>query len=111
MKAGTWAAGSITDDTQMTLFTAEGLLRASVRGALKGICHGPTVVHHAYARWLHTQGEECPKWSGMALDGWLITVSEMHARRAPGATCLAALRSGKMGTISSPLNESKGCGG
>ena len=29
--------GRITDDTQMTLFTAEGLLRAWVRGCLKGI--------------------------------------------------------------------------
>jgi ADP-ribosyl-[dinitrogen reductase] hydrolase len=39
--------GAITDDTQMTLFTAEGLIRAHVRGALKGICHPPSVVHHA----------------------------------------------------------------
>ncbi|MCB1975374.1 MAG: ADP-ribosylglycohydrolase family protein, partial [Burkholderiaceae bacterium] len=30
--------GAITDDTQMTLFTAEGLLRAWVRGNLRGIC-------------------------------------------------------------------------
>ena len=29
--------GAITDDTQMTLFTAEGLLRAYVRGRLSGI--------------------------------------------------------------------------
>ena len=50
MVAGMWPAGSITDDTQMTLFTAEGLLRAQVRWAGKGICHPPTVVDHAYAR-------------------------------------------------------------
>ena len=30
--------GAITDDTQMTLFTAEGLLRAWTRGNLRGIC-------------------------------------------------------------------------
>src|SRR5690606_25651288 len=29
--------GTITDDTQMTLFTAEGLLRAWVRGCFKGV--------------------------------------------------------------------------
>ena len=29
--------GRITDDTQMTLFTAEGLIRAWVRGCMKGI--------------------------------------------------------------------------
>ncbi len=49
--------GAITDDTQMTLFTAEGLLRAHNRGTQKGIVHTPTVVHHAYLRWLETQSE------------------------------------------------------
>jgi ADP-ribosylglycohydrolase len=32
----------ITDDTQMTLFTADGLLRAMTRMADRGICHVPT---------------------------------------------------------------------
>jgi hypothetical protein len=50
--------GAITDDTQMTLFTAEGFIRAWVRDQLKGMCHGPGVVHHAYMRWLLTQGEQ-----------------------------------------------------
>jgi ADP-ribosylglycohydrolase len=49
--------GAITNDTQMTLFTAEGLLRAWVRHSTKGICHVPAVIHHAYLRWLLTQGE------------------------------------------------------
>ena len=48
--------GAITDDTQMTLFTAEGLLRAYVRGERRGIGHVPSVVAHAYLRWLKTQG-------------------------------------------------------
>jgi hypothetical protein len=39
--------GAITDDTQMTLFTAEGVLRAIARGNHKGICHPPSVLHHA----------------------------------------------------------------
>jgi ADP-ribosylglycohydrolase len=33
----------ITDDTQMTIFTAEGLLRAGNRGRNKGIAHIPSV--------------------------------------------------------------------
>ncbi len=48
--------GAITDDTQMTLFTAEALIRAAVRGANKGICNPIAVIHHAYLRWLQTQG-------------------------------------------------------
>lgn len=48
--------GAITKYTQMTLFTAEGLIRAAVREALRGACHPPTVIHRAYVRWLTTQG-------------------------------------------------------
>jgi ADP-ribosylglycohydrolase len=102
-------AGAITADTQMTLFTVEGLIRAQVRGANKGICHPPSVVDHAYARWLATQGERSPRWRD-APDGWLIGVRALHDRRAPGATCLAALRAPRMGTVEAPLNDSKGRG-
>jgi ADP-ribosylglycohydrolase len=107
--------GAITDDTQMTLFTAEGLIRAAVRQRTKGICHPPTVVHHAYLRWLRTQGEE-PRsdpfsGGGSEPDGWLVEREELWARRAPGNTCLAALRSGSTGTVEEPINDSKGCGG
>ena len=34
----------ITDDTQMTLFTAEGILRAHVRGKERGICSPESIV-------------------------------------------------------------------
>lgn len=39
--------GAVTDDTQMMLFTAEGLLRAWVRQSSRGLCHPPSVIHHA----------------------------------------------------------------
>ncbi len=103
--------GAITDDTQMTMFTAEGLLRADNRQNEKGDCHLPTMVHHAYLRWLETQGER-PRYPSPEVRGsWLLDVPELHARRAPGNTCLSALRSGKMGTVEEPINTSKGCGG
>jgi ADP-ribosyl-[dinitrogen reductase] hydrolase len=54
--------GAITDDTQMTLLTAEGLIRAHVRWASKGICYVPNVVDHAYARWLTMQGQRSRRW-------------------------------------------------
>jgi ADP-ribosyl-[dinitrogen reductase] hydrolase len=44
--------GAITDDTQMTLFTAEGFIRAAVRYASRGICNPVSVIHRAYLRWL-----------------------------------------------------------
>ncbi len=39
----------VTDDTQMTLFTAEGLIRAKVRGRAKGISHPASVARRAYS--------------------------------------------------------------
>lgn len=100
--------GAITDDTQMTLFTAEGLIRAYVRGSLKGICSVPAVVANAYLRWLKTQGVTHVAQKG-ALDGWLIGVADLHHQRAPGNTCLSALIA--MGSAKAADNNSKGCGG
>jgi ADP-ribosylglycohydrolase len=82
-----------------------------VRGALKGIVHPPSVVDHAYARWLHTQGERSPRWKEDGYDGWLVGLPELNARRAPGGTCLSALNAERPGTVEEPLNHSKGCGG
>jgi ADP-ribosyl-[dinitrogen reductase] hydrolase len=45
---------AITDDTQMTLFTAEGLLRACRCEA--GQRDVPASLWRAYQRWLLTQG-------------------------------------------------------
>ena len=100
--------GAITDDTQMTLFTAEGLLRAHHRGATRGIVSAKGVVLNAYLRWLGTQER------GAKADGsWLYRVSGLHVQRAPGHTCLGALRAWKRHDWSGPepTNTSKGCGG
>jgi ADP-ribosylglycohydrolase len=104
--------GAITDDTQLTLFTAEGLLRALTRDSHYGIVDAPGVVLRSYWRWLATQGETWPDSSmtGAAKDGWLSKVPDLNHRRAPGNTCLAALRGGGRGTIEQPTNRSKGCG-
>ncbi|PKM31990.1 MAG: crystallin J1 [Gammaproteobacteria bacterium HGW-Gammaproteobacteria-11] len=100
--------GAITDDTQMMLFTAEGLIRATVRGEARGICDMASVVHHALLRWLATQ--HVPASTKVGMDGWLITESELWSRRAPGNTCLSALsQSSRFGEFA--VNASKGCGG
>lgn len=100
--------GAITDDTQMTLFTAEALIRGLHRFQERGIASAAAVARGAYLRWLATQGEQAQTFGD---PGWLVGVRELHARRAPGNTCLAALRAGGHGTPENPLNDSKGCGG
>lgn len=101
--------GAITDDTQMALFTAEGMLRSLVRGSVRGLCHPPGVIAYAYQRWLHTQGFAHPLQEH-CLNGWLIENRELFARRAPGNTCLSALQA--MRSAGEPAqNNSKGCGG
>jgi ADP-ribosylglycohydrolase len=105
--------GAWTDDTQMTLFTAEGLLIARTRPGVDPV----ESVYHAYLRWLLTQRTDAESklltaYGTCALvDGILSGIPEMHARRAPGNTCLQALESGTMGTMEKPVNQSKGCGG
>ncbi len=108
--------GAITDDTQMTLWTAEGLLRYHCRGQHRGVSHMPSMVHRAYLRWLITQGafsrdEAFQYVNDQDYPGWMIGIRDLHARRAPGNTCLAALKSAGMGTMDEPKNDSKGCGG
>jgi ADP-ribosylglycohydrolase len=105
---------TVTEDTQMTLFTAEGLLRGITRQYQKEqpktLKNSTTLVFRAYLRWLYTQGLSTPHWGKEAYDGWLIRVSKLHAYREPGVTCLTSLGKGIMGTLTHPLNESKGCG-
>jgi ADP-ribosylglycohydrolase len=99
--------GAITDDTQMMLFTAEGLLRAYVRGSSRGICHVPSVIHHSLLRWLMTQDHQ-PS-TNVSLDGWLVQERDLWARRAPGNTCISALKASQgFGFLAE--NNSKGCG-
>lgn len=96
----------ITDDTQMTLFTAEGLLTALDGGKHSDII---SYVYDAYLTWLYTQGESA---QGEYLSKhWLIDKKELYKKRAPGFTCIESLKSGIKGTILKPINHSKGCGG
>lgn len=110
----------ISDDTQMTLFTAVGLLYGITRGTMRGVM-GPIecyVFDIGYRDWLRTQqynsvAEFLRHTSEYDIvnSSWLKDVDALYSRRAPGMTCLSALESGEMGSIEKPINQSKGCGG
>lgn len=104
--------GAITDDTQMTLFTSEGLLHARYAKQGDDWDSCTSHVYQAYLRWLATQGEASPEEAARARTfGGLASIDRLHARRAPGNSCLTALASGRMGDVSNPVNDYKGCGG
>ena len=92
----------ISDDTQMTLFTAEGLLEQE-GDELQNI-------YHSYKNWLITQNTSFENRPFNDKSD-LMNRPELFSQRAPGNTCLSALTYNVMGTIKNPINSSKGCGG
>jgi len=100
--------GAITDDTQMSLFTADALLRSFVRGSIRGIGTRGGLMQRGYLRWYRTQGYPHAEVADEHMDGWLLGHRELFAVRAPGNTCLEALRTSKLDKAA--RNQSKGCG-
>lgn len=101
----------ISDDTQMTLFTANGLLVGYTRQCLRGIM-GPwqSYIELAYKDWLITQENSYPSETSYCRS-WLLNCEEFYINRAPGNTCLLALRGKECGSLDNRINSSKGCGG
>lgn len=113
----------ISDDTQMTLFTANGILVGETRLRMDGIEEAPSAyVPIAYQDWLITQktsyllGKDTRRQYPESGISWLLDVPALYCQRAPGMTCLSALRNAKREScgadyIAKPRNNSKGCGG
>ncbi len=98
----------ISDDTQMTMFTATALLDGITRGSLRGIMSGfESYIAEEYKGWYLTQTRKFPVdiKENYAQYSWIMNIPEIFARRAPGNTCLFALETG------TPVADSKGCGG
>jgi ADP-ribosylglycohydrolase len=107
--------GVISDDTQMALFTADGLLWAAHDGL-----DPADGIYRSYMRWYYTQTKKvvCQDQADWMKrqpheEFWqydLMGARELFVRRAPGMTCLKALSSGRQGCVGHCLNDSKGCG-
>ena len=101
----------ISDDTQMTLFTANGLLMGLTRGYMRGIgAPLETYVDGAYLDWYYTQ---TGKKKELLINDWHYTwlrdLPEMAQLRAPGNTCMDACE--RLFRGEKVVNNSKGCGG
>jgi len=71
-------------------------------------------IQRALVRWYATQTRTPLRHAWGDWPGWLVGVRQLHARRAPGNTCMSALAlqvdlPGEP-TVASPPNDSKGCG-
>lgn len=100
-----------SDDTQMTLYTVDGLVEA-LEWANAGVgADANACVWLAYLRWLNTQGMSAPDPAPRPQQRWIDGQPVLRHRRAPGAACLSGLATGEMGTVYRPVNpDSKGCG-
>jgi len=95
-----------SDDTQMTLFTAEGLLNGRADGAVWDTELLP-YIRYAYIHWYYTQ-----TMSPLAFSSdWLTHINNLWRRRAPGNTCMSALSVLSTTDTRPVANSSKGCGG
>lgn len=91
----------VSDDTQMTLFTANALL---LDGNLR------INTWNCYQDWLETQFKQGKSELSHRPISWLMEYPEMYASREPGRTCLMTLMRGIPGNLTEPINQSKGCG-
>jgi ADP-ribosylglycohydrolase len=108
----------ISDDTQLALFTMDGLLWAYIRftGRRTGE-YAQNGVWQSYARWYYTQ-------TGVVLDDYImhkhehepvalssigirtiLEYEEFYYNRNPSSETLMAIESGQMGTLENPISD------
>lgn len=94
----------VSDDTQMTLFCWYALLQNYGQASVDKTNEN---IYNAFIDWFYTQYHSSDYHFTTPLGANPL----LHKRQAPGQTCLSALGSHKMGTMTKLLNNSKGCGG
>lgn len=101
----------ISDDTQMTLYTACGLLNGYSNGVtMKASAEmSQKYIWEACEEWYNLQTIVNPQVENALC--FISYLRSMQAWRAPGMTCMSALRDEKPGSLAWHVNDSKGCGG
>ena len=96
----------ITADTQLMLLSANGILFAHTRGALRGIM-APVYTYFPgfYMDWYRLQTEKRPH---RARCGWINAYPALSAKRALSPTVMEVAASKKFGSMDEPVNDSKG---
>lgn len=101
----------ISDDTQMTLFTTNGLISGFTKSNGKKSENGfMESIRLSYLDWYKTQTKPKPD-SIPPKSSWIANMPYIYDLRAPGNTCLTSCSLGANGTPENPINASCGCGG
>ena len=99
----------ISDNTQMSIFTVDGMIWADARAKRKGIYAYLPCLFYSYQKWYYTQtGRLADKDYGFILDGEILRHEELFARRGVGVTSMDALASSSgnsYGTIKYHIND------
>ncbi len=100
-----------SDDTQMTVLTAYGLLFAETRMFSYGLMSHPMdYTWPAYRVWADKQGFKIQNLDDHT--PWVMKYESMRSRRAPGNTCILSICGNDFRLKKeAPKNQSKGCGG
>ena len=95
-----------TADTQLMLLSANRILYAHTRGALRGIM-APVYTYfpHFYMDWYQLQTEKRPR---RARCGWINAYPALSTKRALSPTVMKVAASEKFGSMDEPINDSKG---
>ncbi len=106
--------GAITDDTQMMLFTAEGLLQSlsQTKGKERTNTSYIDATYLGAMRWLRSQNllseQSDYKFANQIFGAsWLTRVKDIFVVRSPNDTIINSLRFGIIGTSTKPTNNSK----
>ncbi len=97
----------VSDDTQMTLFTAAGLVECIKEGHIDQRA-ALAAVRRATLDWYALK---TGRTSSDFKPGMLTSYAVLAKWQAPGGTCTSACDAGATGTPEHPINDSKGCGG
>ena len=98
--------GLFSDDTQLTLYTVDGLVEA-LEWANAGV--GADVnacLWLAYLRWLAGQGGDPGPSAPVPQPRWIDGHEAMRQHRHPEQDCISGLATGEMGTAARPVNPS-----
>ena len=99
----------ISDNTQLSIFTVDGMIWADTRAKRKGVYAYVPCLFYSYQKWYYTQtGGLADRDYGFILGSEVLQYDELFARRGEGVTSLNALDSSiknRYGTIENRIND------